>query len=264
MLRAEQIALTIHGRRLLAPMDLRFSPGTVHAVFGPNGAGKSSLLKLLAREWRPSAGSLSLGGTPLADWPSAALARQRAVLPQQHALTFPFSAREVVELGRLHAMRGSAAQERAITDAALDCCGAAALGSRRYTSLSGGERARVHLARVLAQIWTPPDGATRYLLLDEPTTHLDLAFQHSCLALARDWARKGACVIAVLHDPNLVLAYADHVSVLAGGALHAQGTPADTLTPELMRTLYGLDSEALTGSGGASWLAVRASSGTAR
>src|SRR3546814_13474073 len=95
------------------------------------------------------------------------------MLPQQHALSFPFSAREVVELGRLHAVRQTAAQERAIASEALAACGASALAPRSYAQLSGGERARVQLARVPAQIWRSPNGASRYLLLDEPTAPLD-------------------------------------------------------------------------------------------
>src|SRR3546814_16602126 len=103
------------------------------------------------------------------------------MLPQQHALSFPFSAREVVELGRLHAVRQTAAQERAIASEALAACGASALAPRSYAQLSGGERARVQLARVPAQIWRSPNGASRSLLLHDPAPPLDLAVPTSCL-----------------------------------------------------------------------------------
>src|SRR3546814_5200937 len=112
------------------------------------------------------------------------------------------------------------AYEMRISDWSSDVCSsdlASALAPRSYAQLSGGERARVQLARVLAQIWRSPNGASRYLLLDEPTAHLDLAFQHACLRLARDWLQHQVCVIAVLHDPNLVLSYADEVIVIADG-----------------------------------------------
>lgn len=262
MLRTEQAGLQLQGRRVLAPMDLSFSPGTLHAIFGPNGAGKSSLLRLLAREWPCSEGRVLLEDQPLDRWPIHELARRRAMLPQHHALTFPFLAHEVVALGRLHAARGAAAHEREIVGAALAACGATALATRSYAQLSGGERARVQFARVLAQIWLPVDGKPRYLLLDEPTAHLDLAFQHACLALARDWAHRGACVIAVLHDPSLVLAYADVVSVLDAGTLFAQGSPAAVLTPALMHSLYGLSAEAVSSSNGVPSLIIKAAAST--
>lgn len=257
MLVAEEIALTLHGRRVLAPLSLRCVPGRVHAIFGPNGAGKSTLLRLLGREWRCREGRITLDGRALEDWPAATLARRRALLPQQHALSFPFTAQEVVALGRLHAERRTAAREHSIVAEALAACGADALASRAYTRLSGGERARVQLARVLAQIWeAPADGAARYLLLDEPTAHLDLAFQHACLRLARDWATRGAGVLVVLHDPNLVLAYADEVTVLADGRLRAQGAPPAVLDAALLREVYGLSAEPLRTPAGGHWLAI--------
>ncbi len=259
MLCAEHISLRLQGRPILAPMSLRFEPGALHAIFGPNGAGKSSLLRLLAREWPCRDGGITLDGRSLGEWPAAELGRRRAMLPQQHELSFPFLAAEVVGLGRLHAQRPSAATERAIVAAALAACGASALADRCYARLSGGERARVQLARVLAQIWeAPADGGPRYLLLDEPTAHLDLAFQHACLQLAREWTQRRVCVIAVLHDPNLVLAYADHVSVLANGHLRAWGKPEEILSPALMEEVYGVHSDRLQSPSGQHWLAIRA------
>src|SRR3546814_13583813 len=124
------------------------------------------------------------------------------MLPQQHALSFPFSAREVVELGRLHAVRQTAAQERAIASEALAACGASALAPRSYAPLSGGERARVPLARVPAQLWRSPNGASRYLLLAAPTAHLDLEFQDDCMHLAHGRPNNQDCVTACLHDTN--------------------------------------------------------------
>lgn len=244
-----------HGHDLLTAVTQRFAPGRLHAVIGPNGAGKSTLLRLLAREWPATHGEVRLDNRPLADWPAAELARRRALLPQQHGLAFAFSATEVVTLGRLHARRRTPAAERAIVTAALETAGAAHLATRRYPELSGGERARVQLARVLAQIWDEADGP-RYLLLDEPTAHLDLTFQHACLRLARAWAARGVGVIAVLHDPNLVLAYADEVSVLRGGRLFAHGEPRTILDPALMREVYGLAMRRIDGGDGQHWLAV--------
>lgn len=239
MLKAENLQYSVAGRQIVAPLNLQLEPGQLHAILGPNGAGKSSLLKLLSGEWRDQYDNVSLHGRALQQWQASELAHVRAVLPQHHALSFPFSAAEVVKLGRLQTRRHTAAGERDIVDAALDACGASHLASRPYPRLSGGERARVQLARVLAQIWDDTTQA-RYLMLDEPTAHLDLAYQHACLRLAREWARRGVGVIAVLHDPNLVLAYADQVHIIDGGRLIAQGAPDETLQPALMQAVYGL------------------------
>ncbi|SEP66238.1 iron complex transport system ATP-binding protein [Solimonas aquatica] len=254
MLSTRQAACRQQGRELLAPCDLQFTPGKVHAILGPNGAGKSTLLRLLSGEWPCSSGSVSLSGRELRDWPLPALARQRAVLPQMHALSFPFTAREVVRLGRLHAARRS--QDEAVLDAALAVCGVSPLQQRLYTQLSGGERARVQLARTLAQIWDADPATDRYLLLDEPTAHLDLAYQHACLRLARDWAARGVGVIVVLHDPNLVLSYADCACLLHQGRVQACGQPREVITPARMRQVFGLDTELQQGADGRIWLAV--------
>jgi iron complex transport system ATP-binding protein len=258
MLRTDELRFAMHGRELLAPLSVAFQPGRLHAVFGPNGAGKSTLLRLLAREWTPTDGRITLDDRTLADWPAHALARRRAMLPQHHTLSFPFSAAEVVALGRLHAERRTPARERQIVGDALAACGADALASRSYAQLSGGERARVQLARVLAQIWEAAHDQPRYLLLDEPTAHLDLAFQHACLRLAREWVARDVCVIAVLHDPNLVLGYADDVLVLDHGRVRAQGKPSAVLGAALMHDIYGLGAERLQTPDGQHWLAVRA------
>lgn len=256
MLSAQKLAHRLQERVLLAPMDLAFAPGQLHAILGPNGAGKSTLLRLLSREWACQQGSIAFNGRALKAWSAPELARMRAVLPQTHALAFPFTVTEVVALGRLHALAKTRSEERAIVDAALAASGAAHLAGRLYSQLSGGERARVQLARVLAQVWTDDAPGPRYLLLDEPTAHLDLAFQHACLRLARQWAARGVGVIAVLHDPNLVLSYADTVSVLCCGELLAHGAPADILCPELIHRVYGLESQMIDAGHGRSWLAI--------
>lgn len=256
MLSARQLAYAARGRSLLRDIDLDFAPGQVHAVLGPNGAGKSSLLRLLSGEWQPDSGEVRLQGRRLQDWPLPELARQRAVLPQLHALSFPYTAQEVVRLGRLHA--GAPQDDAAVVDAALSACGLAGFAPRLYTQLSGGERARVQLARALAQIWHNDAHAGRYLLLDEPTAHLDLAHQHACLRLARDWARRGDGLILVLHDPNLALRYADTVTLLRDGTVHAQGTAEAVLRPDNMRAVFGLHTRLEQASDGSRWLSVTA------
>lgn len=252
-LRAEALRFALRGRVLLDEVSLRVASGCVHVLLGPNGAGKSTLLRLLAGDLRAGSGAATLDERPLAAWDALALARRRAVMMQREHLPFPFTAAEVVALGRLPWQRdGRRADERAWIAEALAMAGASALASRRYPQLSGGERARVQFARALAQI-IEPAAAPRYLLLDEPTASLDFAFQHECLATLHRLSRDGVGVLAILQDPNLALRYADTVSLLDHGRIVADGTPEEVLTPERLHAVYGL---AMTrvGSGAGQWL----------
>ena len=238
---AHGLAYRANDRLLVDGVELALEPGQVHAVLGPNGAGKTTLLRLLAGELEPGAGSIEINGRALATMTPRELARQRAVLPQSHGLSFGFSAAQVVALGRLPCARHGPADEARIAREALELAGVGALAHRSYPTLSGGERARVQLARVLAQVWEPlPDGASRFLLLDEPTASLDLAHQHDCLRAVRALAAQGLGVLVVLHDPNLALRYASQATLLGGGRVVAQGVPTHVITAEALERLYGV------------------------
>ncbi len=257
-LAALNVDVTAAGKPLLQAISLAVEPGKLHAVLGPNGAGTSTLLKLLAGERRPDRGEVRLAGKPLREWSAAAQARQRAVLPQQDELDFGFRVEEVVALGRLPCARHAPDRERALLQQVLRAVGALQLWGRAYTDLSGGERRRVQLARVLAQVWEPSDLGPRYLLLDEPTANLDLAHQHGCLAAARAFARQGNGAVAILHDPNLALAHADTVSLLHEGRAIASGTPAEVLTPARLRDVFGIEAQVLQPEGWTHpWIATR-------
>jgi len=237
-LAARGASYRIGERALVADVSLALEPGKVHVVLGPNGAGKSTLLKLLAGDLQPASGTVELEGQPLHAWSARDRARRRAVLPQHDSLRFAFTVEEVVALGRLPCATHSPQREDEIVREALAGAGAAHLAGRIYPTLSGGERARVQLARVMAQLWD--GGGARYLLLDEPTANLDLAHQHACLKMARCFAAGGTGVLVVLHDPNLAMTYADAVTLLRGGAVLATGEPAHALTAANLSALYGL------------------------
>jgi iron complex transport system ATP-binding protein len=226
-------------RTLLENASLRIESGRVHAVLGPNGAGKSTLLKLLAGDQHATSGTVLLEERAITEWPALERARRRAVLPQSESLGFDFTVRQVVTLGRMPCRLHALQREREIIDAALDATGVLHLDDRLYPTLSGGERARVQLARVLAQIWESNE-RPRYLLLDEPTASLDLAHQHICLRLARRFASEGAGVLLILHDPNLALAYADEITLLCCGQVIAQGAPDQVLTRDHLEKMYGV------------------------
>lgn len=245
MLAAHGISLRVGARALVDEVSLAIAPGELVAVAGPNGAGKSSLLRLLARELPASAGRIDLNGRPLERWRAAQRARMLAVLPQASRLSFGFSAREVALFGRYpHADGMLGPEDRAIADAALALAQATHLAGRDFTTLSGGEQARVQLARVFAQLWTPhvADGRRlpRLMLLDEPTAALDLRHQHAVLAAARGFARRSGDVgiLAVLHDLNLAAQYADRVILMQRGRIVAAGTPAEVLTAQRIGAVF--------------------------
>lgn len=243
MIEARGLSYRIGATTLLSDVTFRAEAGQVIALVGANGAGKSTLLRLLSGELAPTAGEVRMGSRPLSEWTLRDRARVRAVLSQRSDLTFPFSAEDVVMLGRgPHLAGGERAADRWIVDRALAATDSREVRARLYPTLSGGEQQRVHLARALAQIW---DEGPRVLLLDEPTSSLDLSHQHAVLQIARGWASAGAAVVCVLHELNLAARYADRIAVLHRGQLRAFGTPADVLTRELLAEVFRVRAEIL-------------------
>lgn len=237
----------------LANVDVKILAGRFTAILGPNGAGKSTLMSMLVGERAPQAGQVLLDGQALCSQSLQALARRRAVMPQDCSVAFDFTAQEVVELGRYPHREHASAQEAQIVQGAMALTGVDHLAQRSINTLSGGERARAHLARALAQIWqAPADGTARWLLLDEPTAALDLAHQHHAMRLLCQWsAEQGAGVVAVIHDLNLALRYADDVLVLGGPAGVSWGAAQEVLQPELIERVWGMQCDSVRSSDGA-------------
>lgn len=236
-LQVHQASLTVDHRQLLQQATVNLRPGRIHALLGPNGAGKTSLLKILAGDCRPSTGRASLNGRSLTDWSELKLARRRAVMPQQDELRFGFAVTEVVRLGRLPWAESSAMSQPWI-DETLSTFDLAALRNLPYTRLSGGERARVQLARACVQI--AGSDAERYLLLDEPFASLDIAHQLNCQQALSRLAASGVGVLVVMHAPALALAWADDCTLIRDGQVLASGPSDTTLTEETLTQLYGL------------------------
>ncbi|WBB61475.1 heme ABC transporter ATP-binding protein [Streptomyces sp. WMMC500] len=229
---ARGLVVRLGGRAVLHGVDLTARAGRVAALVGPNGAGKSTLLAALAGDLAPAAGQVLLGGRDVAGWTPAELALRRSVLPQSASLAFPFPVGEVVRMGR--APWSGTPAEDADDEAvawALAVTETAEFAGRPFAELSGGERARVALARVLAQ-------RAGLLLLDEPTAALDLRHQELVLRLARERAAAGDAVVVVLHDLGLAAAYADEVTVLDGGRVAASGPPAVVFDAALLSEVY--------------------------
>jgi iron complex transport system ATP-binding protein len=235
---AKALHVSRSDRLILRDVSLTATPGRFLVLVGPNGAGKSTLLSTMAGLLKADKGEVLLDGRSLAAWPPRELARRRAMLSQRVDLEFGFRVEEVVGLGRGPHVTDPLRDDR-IVDAALRAAHAWGLRGRLYTALSGGEKQRVQLARVLAQIW---EGAATggWLLLDEPEAGLDIAHQHFILRRARACASAGFGVIAVLHDLNLAARYADEIAVLADGALLRHGEPDEALDPALLSAIYGI------------------------
>ncbi len=232
------LTVSIAGRELLGEVAFSLRAGELVTIIGRNGAGKSTLLKHISGELRGQ-GNISVFGQKLAGQDLRVLARRRAVLAQQTSLHFGYEVEEVVLLGRIphHARQMETDEDLALARASLARVGLQHMARRNYLTLSGGEQQRVHLARVLAQL--AGVNGDRLLLLDEPTSSLDIAFQHEVLRLARDLGDERVGVLAVLHDLNLAAQYADRVLVLADGRVTAFGAPRDVLTPGTIRTAFG-------------------------
>jgi iron complex transport system ATP-binding protein len=226
-------------REVLHDVDLDVRFGEVLCVVGPNGAGKSTVVALLAGDLAPSAGQVLLDGEPIGRWSARELALRRSVLPQQAAVAFGFSAADVVRMGRSPwAGTPRAGEDDQHVEAALAAVGASALTHRPVTALSGGEQARVHLARTFAQ-------DTDLVLLDEPTAALDLRHAEALLRHARRLAVGGRAVVVVVHALDLAAAYADRVALLRKGRLAADGPPDSVLTTDLLSEAYDYDVEVL-------------------
>lgn len=243
MFSAKNISVQIGAKKILGEVSLEINSGEIVALLGANGAGKSTLLKAMCGDVKISGGAVSLDNRNLRDWNYHELARKRAVLSQHTDLNFPFTAREVALLGRNPHIRGSESKrDLAIVQKALETVEAAHLAEQSFPTLSGGERRRVQLARILAQIWEiPTNDSARYLLLDEPTASLDLSHQHLTLQIARNFSRENTGVLVVLHDLNLAANYADKICLMKRGKIPYEGTPTETLTTANIKEIFDFD-----------------------
>ncbi len=240
-LQANRITIAAGDRVIVDGVNCTLAPGTVTALVGPNGAGKSTLLHALAGIHRPREGTVLFDDTDLFALGRRERARELAFVEQDATTDTSMTVATVVELGRMP-HRSFFGDDRAdgasIVAEALAAVDMTAASRREYSTLSGGERQRVLLARALAQ-------QPRLLLLDEPTNHLDIGAQLAVLALLRRLAADGVTVIAALHDLGLAATYADAVIVLQDGRVVAAGPTGDTLTPSLLREVYGVEATVL-------------------
>ncbi|MEW5723162.1 MAG: ABC transporter ATP-binding protein [Thermodesulfobacteriota bacterium] len=223
--------------RVLAGVDLTVRSGRFYGLVGPNGSGKTTLLDLLAGLRKPDRGEVLFRGRSIGQYPRRELARQIALAPQASAVDFPYTVREIVLMGRhphLRRFAGPAGEDLDAADRAMEEIGIYGLRDKLVTELSGGEKQRVVLARVLAQ-------DTPVLMLDEPTSSLDVKFALHALGVVAGLTRRGRTAVSVLHDLNLAAAFCDELIFLYAGRVHQAGPTGEVLTPESIARVFGVE-----------------------
>ena len=238
VLSADNLSLGYDGRTISENLDVVIPPGSFTAIIGPNACGKSTLLRALSRLLKPQAGQVFLQGRDIGKYSTRDVARRLALLPQSSVAPDGITVADLVARGRFphqSLLRQWSDADAAAVDAAMAATGVADLAGRSVDELSGGQRQRVWLALVLAQ-------DTPVLLLDEPTTFLDIAHQLEVLRLCRRLHQTGNyTLVTVLHELSLAFRFADHVIAMKDGRIVAQGPPAQIATPKLMKEIYGID-----------------------
>lgn len=241
MLKAENISFKIGNKFLLKETSVEFQAGKFHVIMGANGAGKSTLLKLLASEKKPSSGTILLNKRNLAAYSKIALATKRAVLSQHYHLSFPITVEEIVLMGRYpYFANHPTANDRAICKQVMQIMDVQHLAERDYTTLSGGEAQKVQMSRVLAQV-NDEKGEEKLLFLDEPVSHLDIKYQYQLLRIAKKKCEAGLTVIAVLHDINLAINFADRIIFMKEGEIINELADASAITSQIIKQTFGVD-----------------------
>lgn len=235
-LAAESVTLAYDGAEIVRDLSVRIEPGSFTVIIGPNACGKSTLLRGLSRLLAPSAGTVVLDGRAISELPAKEVARRLGLLPQSAVAPEGITVRELVGRGRYphqNLFRQWSADDDSAVDEALVATGTMPLASRPVEALSGGQRQRVWVAMVLAQ-------QTGLLLLDEPTTFLDVAHQVELMELFAELNERGRTIVAVLHDLNHAARYASRIVAMRDGRILAEGPPTEVITSERVQEVFGL------------------------
>ena len=244
MVKAEKISYRIKDKVLLQPTSLEFEDGKLHVIMGANGAGKTTLLKLLAGAEKAEKGDVKLVNKSLDSFTPKELARTRAVLSQHYQLAFPVSVMDIIMMGRFPYFKNNPRPvDYSICKELLERLSIADLADRDYNTLSGGEAQKVQMCRVMAQIWEANESENKILFLDEPVSHLDVKYQYELLGIARQHCNKHVTVIAILHDINLALSFADRIVFIKKGQVIYDLHNLPLLTPEIIDDVFDVSSK---------------------
>jgi iron complex transport system ATP-binding protein len=239
LIEAKDVVVEINGKTIVDRLTVSVAAGEIVALVGPNGAGKSTFLRTLSGEIRPKSGTIAIMGRGIETLSAPDLAQRRAMLSQHTTVTFPFTVMEIVRMG-INPWGKTKGIEQAIARI-MASCDVAHLASQIVTRLSGGEQQRVHFARSLLQLETAGDDfRPGLLLLDEPTSSLDLKHQLALLEMVRAVAAAGNAVVIVIHDLNLAAMIADRLLMLRNGSLFASGAPQEVINDATLRQVFGV------------------------
>ncbi len=242
MIDVKQVSFSIKKSVLVKEVSIRVLPGEFVVIMGANGAGKSTLLKMMAGSLHPSEGTILFKEKNISGYKVEELAKQRAVLSQHYHISFPMSAREMVMIGRYPYFTNQPhAADEAMVDDAMQRMQVSTLSNRQYHSLSGGEAQKIQMCRVLAQMGYTSETQQKLLLLDEPVSHLDIKYQHQLLNEAKSLCQKNVAVIAVLHDINLALKYADKIFFMKQGSVIHTLSKEEKITIGLLKDVFDVE-----------------------
>lgn len=241
MLRTININYTAGNRQILSTVSAEFLPGKINMILGPNGSGKSTWLKIFSGETKHFSGEVFYGDNTIQSFKLPDLSKRRAVMSQQTALSFPLSVEEVVMMGRYpHFSFNPCKKDISICNEVMELLNLSSFRERNYLTLSGGEKQRVQFARLLVQVWETPTNGDRYIFLDEPLNNLDISYQQEFLQIAKSFTNVNTVFIAVMHDLNLALQYADELFFLKNGKLFASGNANELVTEELIEEVFSV------------------------
>jgi len=243
MVRAEGLSFSVGKQVLLKPTTVSFDEGKFHVIMGANGAGKSTLLKLLSGDQQPTSGKIYLNEKEFAAYSKKQLALRRAVLSQHYHLAFPIAVREVVQMGRYPFFEVSPSRyDLSICLQVMELMEVEKFVDRDYTTLSGGEAQKVQMSRVLSQIWNEEGEEGKLLFLDEPVSHLDVKYQYQLMRIAKEFCGQKTTVIAVLHDINLAISFADRILFMKEGEIRHILEDACQITPAMIEETFSVSS----------------------
>lgn len=241
-LSVQELDVSLEANRILSGISLTAGRGRFIGIIGPNGSGKSTLVRCMSRNLSPESGRIEVDGRNIMDYPQKELARLLGIVPQESQRTFEYTVEDVVGMGRYARqglLAGFSEEDTEACRVAMGIAGIRHLAGRKIGTLSGGEWQRVLIARTLAQ-------ETSIIILDEPTSHLDISHQIGILSSVFELSRKGKTVIAVFHDLNLAAHFCDEILVIRSGKVAASGSPSGVLTPGILHDVFGLDAQIRT------------------
>ena len=247
MLKTKNISYSIGTKKILNNVSADFFPGKINMILGPNGSGKSSFLKIFSGEIKQFDGEVYYDDNNLHSFKPIDLAKQRAVMSQQPELSFPLPVEEVVMMGRYpHFTFNPDKKDFCICDEVMELLQLNSFKEQNYLTLSGGEKQRVQFARMLAQIWQAPANGHRYVFLDEPLNNLDINYQQEFLHIAKSITDSKTVFIAVMHDINLALQYADELFFFKNGQIVASGSAGNLVSEKLIEAVFNVKADIIS------------------